>query len=207
MSSRLPQTPPDRGSATVGERPATWFGRMIRSWALYGFLGITVVGFGLVRWGGVSGEPGVLLERFGLLAPLITVLVHAVIAVTPFPSDVPAIANGALYGFWTGTLLSWIGWFAASFVQYAIGRKANREFEIGPWLSRAPAWLRQFPVAHPVFLIGARFLPYVGGHLATIVPGAMGVPLYRFAWCSALAILPQAMVMSGVGAGLVGLGA
>jgi uncharacterized membrane protein YdjX (TVP38/TMEM64 family) len=177
--------------------------RVLSSRALYMILGFSALAFVLLRWGDTLGGPMGLWERFGWLAVAVTVPLHALVAVTPFPSDVVAMTNGAIYGFWLGAALSWAGWFAASFIQYAIGRRAGRDFDIEGWLARSPSRLRRFPVAHPLFLIFSRFVPYVGGHLSTLVPGALAVPLRRFAWCTAVALVPQSLVMAGVGAGLL----
>jgi len=180
--------------------------RLVTSRAVFLLLGVLLVGVILARWIDALGGPAGVWARFGLLAPAISVPIHALVAITPLPSDVIGIANGTVYGFWGGALLSWMGWYLASFIQYAIGRRVRREIDVDYWLARAPAWLRRFPVGHPAFLIGARFVPYAGGHLATLLPGALGVALPRFAWCTALAIVPPSLVMAGVGVGLFQMG-
>ncbi|WP_456426159.1 TVP38/TMEM64 family protein [Rhodocaloribacter sp.] len=184
-------------------RGRSWVRRILTSKAVYAVLGLSALAFVLLRWGDAVGGPLGLWARFGWWAAVVSVPFHALVAVTPFPSDVVAMSNGAIYGFRLGAALSWLGWFAASFVQYAIGRRAGRDFDVEGWLARSPDRLKRFPVDHPLFLILARFVPYVGGHLATLVPGAAGVPLTRYAWCSAVALIPQSLVMAGVGAGLL----
>jgi uncharacterized membrane protein YdjX (TVP38/TMEM64 family) len=178
---------------------------VLGSSALYLILGLCVAAFWLTRWVDSLGGPAGIWERFGLLAPAISVPVHAIVGVTPFPSDVIAIANGTVYGFWLGCVLSWLGWYLTAFIEFQIGRRSNRDFDVSAWLSRAPAAIRRFPVGHPAFIIGSRLVPWAGGHISTLLPGAMGVPLGRFAWCSALGIVPPAMVMAGIGAGLLKL--
>lgn len=177
--------------------------RLVTSRAFYLILGIVFVGLLLTRWVEALGGPAGIWERFGWLAPAISVPFHAFIAVTPLPSDLVSIANGAVYGFWAGAGFNWLGWFIASFLQYSIGRRVRHDFDVEAWLARSPSWLRRFPADHPVFIIGSRFVPYAGGHLATLVPSAMGVALGRFTWCTAVALVPSSLVMAGVGAGLL----
>ncbi len=177
--------------------------RLASSRSLYLILGVLVAGLVLARWVEALGGPEAVWERFGWLAPAVTVPVHALVAVTPLPSDLMGIANGTVYGFWMGAALTWLGWFVASFIQYAIGRLFGRDFDVAGWMARSPERLRRFPVEHPVYLIGARFVPYAGGHLATLIPGALGVNLRRFAWCTAVAIVPPSLLMAGIGAGLL----
>jgi uncharacterized membrane protein YdjX (TVP38/TMEM64 family) len=178
---------------------------VLTSSTFYLVLGVCFVAFWLTRWVESIGGPEGVWERFGLLAPAITIPVHAIVGVTPFPSDVIAIANGTIYGFSLGVVLSWLGWYLAAFIEFQIGRRAAADFNVSEWLARSPEFLRRFPVGHPAFIIGSRLIPWAGGHVSTLLPGAMGVPLGRFAWCTAIGIIPPALIMSGIGAGLLQL--
>ena len=107
--------------------------------------------------------------------------------------------------FWFALGLNWLGWWLASHLEFFLGRRLRGDFDIERKLERLPRWLRRFPVEHPVFLIFARQVPWAGGHLTTLVPGAMGVPFFRSAWCNAIAIIPAAILTAGLGAGLLAL--
>ncbi len=74
--------------------------RIVTSRAVYLILGIVLVGFLLTRWVEALGGPAEVWERFGWIAPAITVPLHMVVAITPFPSDLMGVANGTVYGFW-----------------------------------------------------------------------------------------------------------
>ena len=169
-------------------------------------LGLLVLGVILIRWIGLMGGPEAVRERYGYAAPMVSVPIHIVLAVTPFPSDIVAITNGAFYGFKLGALLSWIAWWIAALLEFGLGRLARKDFRLESKVDQLPNWLQRFPVDHPVFLIGARQIPWIGGHVTTIVPGAAGVQLGRFLWCSAVAIVPGSIVMPAIGAGLIRLG-
>ena len=177
--------------------------RILRSNVLYLLVGLCVIGFWLTAWVDALGGPTAVRERFGLFAPAVSIPVHAIVAVTPFPSDVLCVANGTVYGFWLGAVFSWVGWYVAALIEFGIGRRARTDFPIEEWLTRLPRRLRRFPVAHPVFLIGSRYVPWAGGHISTLIPGAVGVAVGRFAWCAAIAIIPPSMLMAGIGAGLL----
>jgi uncharacterized membrane protein YdjX (TVP38/TMEM64 family) len=128
-----------------------------------------------------------------------------VLAITPFPSDVIAIANGALYGFARGAALSWLAWWIAALAQFGLARWVRRDLDLERHRDRLPRWLQRFPVDHPLFLIGGRLVPWIGGHVTTLLPGAAGVAPSRFAWCSAIAIVPGSIVMPAIGAGIMKL--
>jgi len=146
----------------------------------------------------VGGTKGLWVE-LGWWAPAASVPLHALVCLSPFPSDVIALANGAVYGPWFGALFGWTGWYTAAWIRFALGRRAGRELPIDRWWRRLPKWLQRIPIRHPVFLILSRYIPYVGGEIATLVPGARGVPAWRFAWCTALAIAPYALLLSFLG--------
>ena len=55
---------------------------------------------------------------------------QAIVAVTPFPSDVLCVANGTVYGLWLGAFLSWVGWYLAALIEFGIGRRARSDFSI-----------------------------------------------------------------------------
>jgi uncharacterized membrane protein YdjX (TVP38/TMEM64 family) len=179
--------------------------RILGSTALWLLVFLLVASVYLAQWVERQGGPEAISERYGLMAPLVTLPLHTIVAVSPLPSDFLSIANGSLYGFWIGAILSWIGWWFAGLAAFAIGRRARHEFQLDSVTSRLPKWLQELPVGHPVYLIGARQIPLIGGDATTFVPGALGVSFRRYAWCSAVAIVPGACIMSAIGVGLLRL--
>lgn len=170
---------------------------------LYLILGLIVLASVMTSWIDLLGGPNAVRERFGIVAPLVSVSIHIVLAITPFPSDFISITNGALYGFAMGAFLSWVAWWIAAILEFFLGFRARRDFQLESKLDELPVWLRDFPIDHPVFLIGARQIPWIGGHITTFLPGAAGVRPGRYLWCSAIAIVPGAIVMPAIGAGLM----
>ena len=179
--------------------------RLLRSQGLWLALGLLLAAYLLVGWVESVGGPEAIRARYGVLAPAITSSIQILIAPTPFPSDVICVAQGALYGFWFAVGLNWLGWWLAAHIEFFVGRRLRGDFDIELQLERLPRWLRRFPVDHPVFLIFGRQVPWAGGHLTTLVPGAMGVPFVRSAWCNAIGIIPGAILTAGLGAGLLAL--
>ena len=179
--------------------------RILRSPGLWLGLGLLVTAYLLVSWVESVGGPEASRVRYGVLAPAITSSIQILVAPTPFPSDVIAVAQGALYGFWFALGLNWLGWWLASHIEFLLGRRLRGDFDLESRIRRLPRWLSRFPVDHPVFLILARQVPWAGGHLTTLVPGAMGVPFLRSAWCNAIGIVPAAILTAAVGAGLFAL--
>jgi len=179
--------------------------RVLRLPVLWLGIGVLAGGFLLARWVHSVGGPAGIQQRYGVAAPLVTGCVQFAIAPTPFPSDVICVAHGTLYGFPSAAVLNWFVWWLAAMFEYALGYRARVDFDIERQFSRLPAWLHRFPVGHPAFLILGRQLPWAGGHITTFIPGALGVSFGRFAWCSAVSIIPAAVLMAAIGAGLLHL--
>jgi len=179
--------------------------RLLTSPSFYLLFIVIVIGTFVGGWLVSNYGPKVVRESLGVWAPFVTVPVHIVVALSPIPSDVISIANGAVYGFLLGTGLSWFGWWIAAILEFGLGYRVRADFQFDDRVSWMPKWLRRFPVNHPVYLIGARQIPWLGGHLTSFIPGAAGVALKRFLWCSAIAVIPGAIVMAAIGAGLMRL--
>jgi uncharacterized membrane protein YdjX (TVP38/TMEM64 family) len=179
--------------------------RVLRTASIWVVVGALVVGYFLAQGVHSLGGPEGVRDRFGVVAPLVTGSLQLVLTPTPFPSDVICVAHGTLYGFWLAVPLNWFAWWLAALFEYAVGRRARRDFELDRHVGRLPAWLRRFPVEHPAFLILGRQVPWAGGHVTTLIPGALGVPFGRLAWCSAVSILSGAVLFAAVGAGLLHL--
>ena len=179
--------------------------RVLRAPSFWAAVAVIAGAYALTQWVQSIGGPEAIRERFGAMAPLVTGSVQLVLTPTPFPADLICIAHGALYGFWFAAPLNWFVWQLAVLYQYGLGRRARTDFDLELQLERLPEWLRRLPVDHPAFLILVRQIPWAGGYLTTILPGAVGVPLTRVAWCAAIGTIPGSVVLAAVGAGLVEL--
>ncbi|SMP46587.1 Uncharacterized membrane protein YdjX, TVP38/TMEM64 family, SNARE-associated domain [Neorhodopirellula lusitana] len=176
--------------------------RLFRSPVFFILLSLLLIGWGLTRWLDERDLQN-FRESYGLASVAITLPAHIVIAITPFPSDVIAIANGMLYGIQLGTLLSWVGWWIAAILEFGLGQRASRDLDLDSQRDHLPAWLSHFPVGHPAYLIGVRQIPWLGMHVSSFVPGVAGVTWRRFLWCSAIGAIPGSLLMTAIGAGIV----
>jgi uncharacterized membrane protein YdjX (TVP38/TMEM64 family) len=148
------------------------------------------------------GGPAAIRSEYGLWAAALLVPAHAILAVSPFPSEVLAVAHGAIYGLALGTLFTWSGWMLGALLEYTLFRRIA--LDAGPGAGeRLPAWLRRLPVGHPVFLVLARLVPF-GNHFANAAAGSAGVPIWRFCWTTALALAPFSFLVASISAGVAG---
>lgn len=186
----------------LADPPRPLWQRIVASRGLQLIAGFILLASLLAWWLDACGGPQAFRDEYGLSAAVVLVPIHAVVAVSPLPGEAVAFANSLVYGFWFGSLFNWTGWMLAALMEYSLVRRAVKEFHSEAAFERLPQWLRRFPVAHPGFLIAGRWLPF-GGHLVNCAAGAFAVGLWRHAWCSAIAIVPVAMLVAGLANGLV----
>jgi uncharacterized membrane protein YdjX (TVP38/TMEM64 family) len=153
-------------------------------------------------WVESMGGPEAVVAHYGLAAPFVTVPVHAVLAVTPFPSELFVLANGAAYGWFWGAVLGWLGWTLASLMEYGLAARAAKDFDLDAQIAKLPARLQKLPVDHPLFLILGRQVPF-GFHIVNILAGVKRISLWRLTWCAAIGSIPGAVLYAGLGAGVL----
>jgi uncharacterized membrane protein YdjX (TVP38/TMEM64 family) len=178
-----------------------WWGRLARSRGIQLSLAVIAVAALLAFWLTGDGEADRIAEQLGWQGAVTLVVAQALIAVSPFPSQIVALPVAVTYGFWLGAVLIWTGWMLAAVVQYGLSRRTADDIDLRSLLEQTPRWLRRFPASHPLFLIIARQLP-IGPHIVNISAGALHVPFWRHLWCAAIAVVPEAVFISGIGVGI-----
>ena len=169
-------------------------------WRSVATLAVAVaVGAAVVGWVRALGGPGAVRAEFGVWAPLVSVPLHILTTLTPVGELIPfGVANGSLYGVWTGAALNGVAWMAAAMLQYRWGRRAGAATG-----HRLPSVLGRLPLTHPLVLAAGRWLPG-GGPLVDAAAGASGVPFARAMGWAAIGHAPQAVAIAAIGARLVG---
>jgi uncharacterized membrane protein YdjX (TVP38/TMEM64 family) len=178
-----------------------WWQRLARSRGIQLSLAVIAVAALLAFWLTGDGEADRIAEQFGWPGAATLVVAQALIAVSPFPSQIVAVPVAVTYGFRAGAVLIWTGWMLAAVLQYGLSRRTADDIDLTSLLERTPRWIRRFPAGHPLFLIIARQLP-IGPHIVNISAGVLHVPLWRHLWCAAIAVVPEALFISGISVGV-----
>jgi uncharacterized membrane protein YdjX (TVP38/TMEM64 family) len=136
----------------------------------------------------------------GVLVLVTLILVHSVVF---FPSEIVNAAAGFVYGFWPAMAILVPAWLASGLLAYWVGRSAGR-----PVLYRLSGE-RRFTQAERLIhrggaigLLGARLVPVVPYSVVGYVAGAAHVPVFRYAWTSAVGSLPLVAVVTWLGSRL-----
>jgi len=187
---------------TLTSESLTPWQRVMHSRGLLGIAAVIAGGAALAFWMRSSGGAELMREQLGPAAALIIVPLQAVVAVSPFPSEVIALVTCTFYGFWGGALLAWSAWMLAALLQYELVRRTAQDFDFEHARRRFPKRLRDLPASHPAFLIVGRWLPY-GAHVVNSLAGAYEVPVTRHLWCAAVSLVPPSLIISALANGLL----
>jgi len=150
-------------------------------------------------------EAAAILREFGWWTPLVSVLLMVLQSVlAPLPGSLVAAANGAIYGIWKGTLLSWVGGTAGGLATYALGR----------WLDTAIAhrwkatrlWQRFVEVSSSrgfwIVLI-ARMTPIISLDFIGYLAGITRMPLLSYTLANAIGMIPGMLAYTAIGSELM----
>ncbi len=150
-----------------------------------------------------------LIQSFGLYGVGFSVLLMAVLAVIPVPSEFFVVVNMEVYGVFWGLLYSWIGaiigavwamyltrWLGQTWLRRWLVRllPPERQRQVDDWVTRRGA----------IGLLTLRFVPVVPFHVINYVAGLLNVGLWPFVWTTAVGIIPFEILAGGVFLGISG---
>jgi len=143
------------------------------------------------------------LEAAGPWALLLAPLLMAVVAVLPFPAELPAMVNGMLFGPWLGSAVTWLGALAGAQASFELARRLGRP--MAERLLRPGALQRADELVERAGWWGMllpRFVPLIAFTALNWGAGLTPVSRWRFFWTTAVGIVPGALLFSFSGAGL-----
>jgi len=140
----------------------------------------------------------------GAFGPVVIVLLMAVaIVFSPLPSAPIALASGALYGHYFGSLLVVVGAVAGAMAAFALSRYAGRDAVarwVGedlhsiPWLQAAKS---QNSLTAIVFF--SRMIPFISFDAVSWLAGLTPITLARFFWATTFGVLPVSFLLGHFG--------
>lgn len=139
-----------------------------------------------------------LISSMGILAPLLSIALYAVVGPSPVPTDALTLINGAIFGPVTGTVIAFCGNMSAALLEYWIGTGLGSVTDFDERRQRLPLGIGRLPVHSTWFLLGGRMIPGYGGKMVSLLAGAYRVPLGRYVWTTAVPNL--------IGAAIIALG-
>jgi len=150
-------------------------------------------------------EAAAILREFGWWTPLVSVLLMVLQSVlAPLPGSLIAAANGAIYGIWKGTLLSWVGGMAGGLVTYALGRWLDtviaHRWKATPLRQR----LTEVGVSRGFWIVLiARMTPIISLDFIGYLAGITRMPLLSYTLANAIGIIPGMLAYTAIGSELM----
>ncbi|CEA02171.1 TVP38/TMEM64 family inner membrane protein YdjZ [Jeotgalicoccus saudimassiliensis] len=168
---------------------------------------LTLIAFiGLLIWLSFNvnvPEPEVLkeiIQGYGWAGWLIFIVITALIAITPIPVTIPAFVAGSLYGVIAGSLFSFVGVLAGSWIGYWLARFTGQDltFKI---LGRHGPTVKEF-LGNAGFLTmcTARLMPGLPYWPVNYGAGALGVSQHTFLSATFVASIPGQVSLVALGA-------
>ena len=137
-----------------------------------------------------------LIASWGMWAVACSIMLMVLHSFVPFPAELVAIANGALYGPIWGTVITWTGAMLGAYLAFGLARWLGRLFVrqvVAPRHQDAiDRWaLRQGGGA--LFL--SRFVPVISFNLINYAAGLTAISWWTFTWATGLGTLPLTFLM------------
>jgi uncharacterized membrane protein YdjX (TVP38/TMEM64 family) len=146
------------------------------------------------------------IDRLGAAGPLLILALALLHAVVLYPAEIIDAAAGYAYGFFPALALMTVSWVLSGLVCWTVGRRVARPL-LDRWFgsSRFERIERAIERGGPLLLIALRLIPILPFSLVAYAAGAARVPMWRFAWTTAVGFLPITAIAVYFGTKLEGL--
>ena len=145
------------------------------------------------------------IVAWGAWAPVASVLLMIIHTVVPFPAELLTAANGVVFGFWGGLIVSWIGAMAGACVGFALARAIGRSAIVrlvpARTLQRADSLIGN--AGWEITLL-VRLMPLIPFNLVNLTLGLTRLPWSTFLWTTGIGILPVEVAVVATGYGAAG---
>lgn len=140
------------------------------------------------------------IEEFGWWGPFAFIALYAVVAVTPIPVTIMAVAAGAIFGLPVGTVVSIIGVVIGCYGGYGIARGLGRDTVIRLLGSHAEVIEERLEDGGFYAVCTLRLMPGIPYWPVNYGSGALGITSRDFLVATALSALPGQISLIAIGA-------
>jgi len=161
---------------------------------------LVLLGFLIRYWLGTHRGSGDVIAQWGVVAPLVLVLLQAVSSVTPMGTSLIPMVNGALFPLPFAIALNVAGGVIGGTCMYYVWQRGERELQLREKLDRLPRWTHRFARGNLLSLVLLRYLPWAGGTVANLIAGTQRVPLRIHVLSVALGSVPGSLFYAYLGA-------
>lgn len=158
---------------------------------------------GIYFLGGVDWElVEDLLEKMGILAPIVYVGLYTIATLLILPSTPLNLAGGALFGLWWGTLWTTVAAMVAALVAFAFTRTLGREYIARRFAGKWEAIDAELKGGGLFYMFAIRLLPIIPYGLVNFAAGLTSIRFRDYLIGTSLGTVPGILPFIMMGAGL-----
>lgn len=147
-----------------------------------------------------------LLREAGAWGALISIGLMIAHSFIPFPAEILALANGAVFGALSGAAVTWVGAMLGAASTFwlirSIGRPAIRRFLKPKDHARLARWSSEHGSRD---LLVGRLVPVIAFNLINYAAALSEVSWWTFLWTTGLGILPMTLLTAYLGANMLAM--
>lgn len=141
-----------------------------------------------------------LVRSAGSWAVVVSIGLMVLHSFVPFPAEFITVANGLVFGFVKGVIVTWVGAMTGAVVAFGLARSLGRPFVMrllsGERENRLEEWIDR--LGTDTLLVG-RFIPAISFNLMNYGAGLSPVSWWTFLWTTGIGILPMTILMVWAG--------
>jgi uncharacterized membrane protein YdjX (TVP38/TMEM64 family) len=141
------------------------------------------------------------LRSFGIWTPIVSVLLMVLQSViAPLPGSFVAAANGVIFGYFWGTVISWIGGMAGAIVTFSIGRWFKERLGERWRGSATLQTIERLGDSHGFWIVMfARITPIISLDAIGYLAGMSKMHFDRYLLANAIGVLPGMLAYTVLG--------
>lgn len=136
------------------------------------------------------------IRSLGALGPLGSIGLMILHSFVPFPAEFLTFANGMVFGYFWGVVITWIGAMLAAYVSFGMSRLYGRPFVSrkvnSSQLEKLDRWIQHKGATS---LLLSRFIPLISFNLINYGAGLTNISWWTFTWTTGIGILPMTIIM------------
>lgn len=165
---------------------------------------VTAIGFYVL--GGIEPEQiQVWLERAGIWAPIIYILLYTIGTLLILPSTPLNLSGGAIFGLWWGTLWTTVAAIIAAMVAFGFTRTIGREWVAQKLAGRWEAIDAEVQQGGLFYMFAIRLLPLIPYGIVNFAAGLTGIRFRDYTIGTLLGTVPGVLPFVMMGSGLQAL--
>ena len=139
---------------------------------------------------------------FGLLAPVLYIIIYTLRTLILFPSSILTIAGGLAFGALWGTVLTVIGATGAAALAFWVSRKLGKNIAAKRWKGKGEKIQEQLASNGFFYVLVLRFIPIFNFDMISYLAGVSRVKFQPFILATALGIIPGSFAYVFLGSSL-----